>query len=46
MMVRRYGPESRAELEKDMEELRREMEELRRELESLRATTPKKGSSR
>ena len=45
-MVRRYGPESRAEVQKDMEELRREMEELRREMEELRATAPKKGSSR
>jgi C-terminal processing protease CtpA/Prc len=46
VMVRRYGPESRPELEKEMQELRREMDELRRELEALRATAPKKGSSR
>jgi C-terminal processing protease CtpA/Prc len=46
VMVRRYGPESRPELEKEMQELRREMDELRRELEALRAAAPKKGSSR
>jgi len=46
MMVRRFGAQTRDDLQRDMEELRREMDDLKRELESMRATAPKKGAPR